>query len=237
MKIAAAKWAALIDDRVVWSPGRQVLVKVLKAQGQVDENRVLVQDHNLPDDVVLQDDVTIDLASGNVFYTAAAGELKPGGTSSSTPKLAFFVDDRPVVTTRMDQTGKSLRELFNIPPHTKLVRDRESDKDDPIGPEDKISFIDGPVFYARPGEPASTKQAQLSITVNARRFTERDGVKSEMTGLQIAALVYPEDPKGASVLFVSEGGREVPLAQQLQIRGGEVFDASHLTSSSAIGSF
>jgi hypothetical protein len=58
-----------------------------------------------------------------------------------------------------------------------------------------------------------------------------------LTGLQIAALVYPEDPKGASVLFVSEGGREVPLTQQLQIRGGEVFDAGHLTSSSAIGSF
>ncbi len=234
---STAKWAALIDDRVVWSPGRTVLVGVLKTQCSVPENRVLVRDHSSPNDQILRDDVAIDLAAGNVFYSIAVDEQKPRDPSGAAAKLAFFVDDRPVVTTRADQTGKSLRELFNLAETAKLVRDYANDQDEVIEPQGKISFADGPVFRASAGQRPAPKLTSLSITINSRRFTEHDGVRPTMTGFQIAALLNPQDAKQATVSIVSDGGREVQLAQQITIGGGEVIEVGRTTSSGNIGTF
>ncbi len=214
----AAKWAAVVDDVLVPMPRRTVPVSVLMTQASVPAGFVLVRDHNSPDDVVLPDDGVIDLADGNVFYRLERCGVQPRGKCVEAPKLAFVLNDRFEVTTRPDQTGRSLRELFALPPHSQVVRDREGPDDDQLSLEAEARFPDGPVFYSR------HVHAELKITVNSRVFTEHTGVKPVMTGLQIAALVYPEEPSNTRVHFVSEGNREVPLNEPVKIRGCEVFD-------------
>ncbi len=213
-----AKWSALVDDTPVASPQRRVKAVVIKAQASVAGGRVLVRDHNSPDDVVLLDEELVDLSEGNVFYTLADCEVEPRGTCSAPPKLALFVDDRPEVTIRGDQTGKTIRDLFNLPPNAKLIRDHEGGQDEPIELTASVLFVDGPVFYTR------HVQALLSITVNARLFTEVDGVRKTMTGWEIATLVYPEAPNETRVWLISGGNREIGLDERLDIGGCEIFD-------------
>jgi hypothetical protein len=102
-----------------------------------------------------------------------------------------------------------------------LVRDIEGPNDESINLAQAVKFVDGPVFYTRQVE------GLLKITVNARVFTEHEGVKSSMTGLQIAALVYPDKPsetKETKVVLLSENSREVPLTDTVHINGCEVFE-------------
>jgi len=213
-----AKWAALVDDTPISSPQRRVKAAVIKTQASVPDGRVLVRDHNSPDDVVLRDEEFVDLSEGNVFYTLAECEVQPRATCSAPAKLALFVDDRPEVTIRAGQTGKTIRELFNLPPNAKLIRDHEGGMDEPIELTTTAPFVDGPVFYTR------HVQAILSITVNARVFTEADGVRKTMTGREIATLVYPEAPNETRVWLVDAVNREIGLDERVDINGCEVFD-------------
>jgi hypothetical protein len=213
-----AKWAALVDDKVIPMPERKVRVTVIKAQACVGNDKVLVRDHNSPHDVIVGDNEVIDIAEGNVFYSLAACDVQPRPGCTAPPKLAFFLDDRPEVTIRTSQTGRTLRELFGLPLHANLVRDDEGGSDQPISLADVIEFEDGPVFYSR------AVVAELSITVNSRVFTEADGVKQIMTGEQIATLVYPQNPRETRVWEVSPEKQEIELDKKIEIKGCEVFD-------------
>jgi hypothetical protein len=99
----------------------------------------------------------------------------------------------------------------------RLVRDLESPADDQIGPNDPATFSDGPVFYTR------QTHATLRITVNQRVFTEADGVKRQMTGVEVATLVFPESPRETVVHWRSAGDREVGLDETIHIEGCDVF--------------
>lgn len=63
----------------------------------------------------------------------------------------------------------------------------------------------------------------LHIFVNRRRFGEGDGVRREMTGAEIAALVgVPAD--NAVVRLESEGGlKEIPATEMVHIKNGMHF--------------
>lgn len=213
-----AKWAAQVDDKVIPMPERKVKVTVIKAQAGVGDDKVLVRDHNSPHDMIVGDNEVIDLADGNVFYTLATCDVQPRPGCEEPPKLAFFVNDRPEVTVRRSQTGQTLRELFGLPLHANLVRDDEGGSDQPIALTDVVEFEDGPVFYSRAVVTA------LSITVNSRKFTEHDGVHHIMTGEQIAALVYPQNPRETRVWEVSPEKREIEIDKKTEIKGCEVFD-------------
>jgi len=213
-----AKWAALVEDTPIPLPERRVKASVIKAQASVPEGRTLVRDHNSPDDVIVHDADLIDLAEGNVFYTVEECEARPRGHCTAPAKLALFVNDRPEVTVRAAQTGQTVRELFNLPLNAKLIRDHEGGIDETIELATVVRFPDGPVFYTRHVE------ALLSITVNARVFTEHDGVRSVMTGREIATLVYPEAPNETRIWLVSGGNREIGLDERIEIHGCEVFD-------------
>ena len=217
----APKWMALVDDEPVSMPQRVVKVSVIRAQASIPPGFVLVRDHNSPDDVLLGEDESVDLSKGNVFYRLAACDAKPREHCHAPPKLAFFVDDRAEVTANPNQTGLTLRELFSLVPTTRLLRDFESPKDEPIALEQSVEFGDGPVFYTR------RSHVGLGITVNSRPFTEADGVKSEMTGEAIAALVYPQTPRDTKV-FLREPGkdRQIGLDEKIHIEGCEVFDVA-----------
>jgi hypothetical protein len=215
---SSEKWAVLVDDAVIPMPERIVKVRVIKAQAGVVDDRVLVRDHNSPHDVIVGEDEVINLADGNVFYTLAACDAQPRQTCIEEPKLAFFVNDRAEVTVRSAQTGQTLRELFGLPLNASLIRDDEGKTDQPISPNETVEFKDGPVFYSR------AVVAELSITVNSRKFTEHDGVQPIMTGEQIAALVYPQNPRETRIWEVSPEKIEIDLDKKIEIEGCEVFD-------------
>lgn len=64
--------------------------------------------------------------------------------------------------------------------------------------------------------------ANLHIFVNRRKFEEGDGVRREMTGAQIAALVgVPADL--AVVREESPEKREIPVGETVRIKNGEHF--------------
>ena len=193
----AAKRAAVVDDVLVPMPGRRVRVSVLAAQAGVPDEFVLVRDHNSPDDVVLPDDGEVDLADGNVFYRLERCGVEPRGQCREPAKLAFVVNDRFEVTTRANQTGRTLRELFGLPAHARLCRDLESPDDQDVPAGAAAGFTNGPVFYSREAP------AGLKITVNSRVFTEHDGVRPEMTGLQVSALLLASTSQGLAYTRVN----------------------------------
>lgn len=215
---ATAKWAAVVDDVVIAAPRRVVSVSVIKAQASMPDDFVLVRDHNSPNDIVMRDDTQIDLAEGNVFYRLKRCEVQPVNSCHDAAKLAFIVDDRAEITVRAEQNGKMLRDLFGLAPHVQLIRDTEGPDDQNVALDVIVKFVDGPVFFSR------QTQAGLKITVNNLVFTEHEGVKVKMTGLEIATLAYPEKPSETKVIFLSDNGREVPLTEVLHIKGCESFE-------------
>ena len=81
------------------------------------------------------------------------------------------MDDRPEVTINPNQSGKTVRELFDLKEDVQLFRDYESPNDESVGLEDAAPFGRGPVFYTR------RQHTQRSIVVNNKCFTEAEGVK------------------------------------------------------------
>ena len=64
----APKWAALVDDEPIPMPRQLVTVAVIRAQAEIPPGSVpVVRDYDSPDDTVLGNEETIDLAKGNVF--------------------------------------------------------------------------------------------------------------------------------------------------------------------------
>ena len=214
----APKWAALVDDEPIPMPRQLVKVGVIKAQAEISPGSVLIRDYDSPDDTVLGNEETVDLAKGNVFYTEPACDVKPRGNCHAPPKLALFVDDRPEVTINPHQTGKSIRELFGFKDDVSLFRDYESPHDEPIGLEEAAPFDKGPVFYTR------RQHTKLEIIVNNKRFTEAEGVKHHMTGLQIAALVS-DTPHNTEVFKLPKKGEPepVPLDKEICIENCDEF--------------
>lgn len=213
-----AKWRVLVDDVAVPMPRQKVAVAVIRAQGSVGDDFVLVRDHNSPNDVVLDDDGTVDLQDGNVFYTLRRCDVQPRSECEEPAKLALFVDDRVEIVTRRNQTGKLVLQLFGIGLNVQLIRDYESPNDVPIGLDDAALFDEGPVFITRQREDG------LKITVNSRVFTEDDGVKPDMTGGEIAALVYPDKPQETCVRLTSGGDRLIEFAERITIALCLTFD-------------
>lgn len=108
----ASKWLAQISDQTVNAPDRHVKVQVLKDQANVPASHVLVRDHGSSHDVAFDDDATLDLAEGNVFFTMPRCEYEPRGGCVAAAKRAWFIDDEAEVTFRTDQDGRTLRSLF-----------------------------------------------------------------------------------------------------------------------------
>lgn len=215
---SAPKWAALVDDTPIPMPRQHVKVAVIKAQADIPAGFELVRDHDSPDDPVLKDEETIDLALGNVLYRLPACDVTPRGHCEALAKLALFVDDRAEATINPDQTGRSIRELFGFNDNVDLYRDNETPHDEPVGLEAAAPFNKGPVFYTR------RRHTKLKIIVNNKPFTEAEGVKRHMTGLQIASLVS-DSPRNTDVFKLLKHGNQeqVPLDKEICIEDCDQF--------------
>jgi hypothetical protein len=67
------------------------------------------------------------------------------------------------------------------------------------------------------------EKEHLHIFVNRRKFTEAEGVRHQMTGAQIAALV--EVPADNAVIRLETGDepREIPVTETVHIKNGMHF--------------
>lgn len=215
-KSPASKQAAVVNDRLVPMPSQHVRAAVLRHQGQVPADHVLVRDHNSEHDPVIADDALVDLSLGNVFYSVPRCEA-PGNEACDEPaKLAFMVDDRWEVVVVPRQTGRSIRDLFNLSQELELLRDFESPDDDPVEDATEIHFKEGPVFRTRKHE------AKLVILVNRLRFTEKTGVKHQMKGREIAQLVEP-DPSQTKVQRLAPNPKDIGLDETIEVECGDSF--------------
>lgn len=214
---ADPKWAASVDDKVIPMPRRLVSESILRDQGGVPPDHVIVRDHNSPNDPVIEPDSEVDLADGPVFYSVPKCEAGDrGGHCDGPPKLLAVVDDCSEIVIRPEQTGQSIRDLFGLKSDVDLLQDLESPNDRRIEPGDTVDLRGGNVYVTRGA-------GGLAIKVNNRVFREADGVKSEMTGAEIAKLVYP-DAQNPVVKKISAGGKvEVPLNKTIQIENCDEF--------------
>ncbi|MBX3730693.1 MAG: multiubiquitin domain-containing protein, partial [Candidatus Sumerlaeia bacterium] len=176
------KWAALVNDRVVSMPRQRVPVSVIRHQAGIPADHALVRDHDTPNDPVIEDTATLDLADGNVFYSIPACEAKPRPNCFGEPKCAFFVNDRWELAGPVAQTGRSIRELFGLRSDVELLRDLESPNDTPVGLDDPACFGSGPVFITRP------ICTTYEIIVNSRRKTVPGRC---VTFEQVVQLAFP----------------------------------------------
>lgn len=212
----ASKWMALVNDENVYSPSQKVKARVLKSQAGVPAEHILVRDHGSEHDVAFDDEDVLNLAEGNAFMTMPRCEYLARGGCLAPAKLVWFIDDRPEVTLRGEQSGRDLRDLFGLSVATRLFRDYQSSHDEQIGPDTALRFGDGPVFYSRrPG-------VGLTITVNKQTFGADDGVKSEMTGREIGNLIT-DQPCDVKQLVKGQPDKDIPLNAKVLIKGCEEF--------------
>jgi len=190
MQCNDAKWAILVNDEVVPVPQRVVQPTVLKSQASVGNDQLLVRDHNSPHDPVVHDDQEVDLAHGNVFYTIPQADARPPGDCGAPPKLAYFVDDHPEITTNPEQTGESLRGLFGLASDANLVRDYESPVDESIAPSEAAIFAAGPVFI--------TRRSSFKIIINGR---PREVAERTLSFGELIALAYDSPPQGEFICW------------------------------------
>jgi hypothetical protein len=213
---AAPRWFALINDRIITAPRQKVPISVLRALAVMAADQVLVRDHASVADPVMDDNSTIDLADGNVFYTSARSDSKSAADCAGPAKLALAVDDRFELSTVAELALAPFLALFAIPEDRQLFRDFESPNDQPITAGASIRFKDGPVFYTRvSGHP----DARVEITI--------DGVKHNVPAGQIAVSELKKIGKVpvADELIQLIAGQLTPLADNTTvcIVGGEEF--------------
>ena len=64
------KWALSVDDSLIPMPEQKVNASVIKAQASIPNDRVLVRDHNSPNDVIINDKDEVDLSRRQCFLHA-----------------------------------------------------------------------------------------------------------------------------------------------------------------------
>ena len=191
---APPKWAAVVSDRLIQLPHRQVKAREILFQAEAAAGTPLIRDYDSPNDVVLAEDVQVDLAEGNVFRTELQGTPGDGVPPDAPPKLAFVVDDDWEVTIRPNQTGQSMRDLFDIPPYALLLRDYKDPHDAVIADAERVNFADGPVFRTRVGT--------VTVTVNHKPVNVP--LRDTVLGLKRAAIAQGVSIKLEFLVFIVE---------------------------------
>jgi Prokaryotic E2 family E len=216
-KPTAAKWAAIVNDTLIPMPQKDIRAAVLREQAGIPKDQVIVRDHNSENDPVVAEKERVDLGAGNIFYSVPECDAQARQPCTAPAKLAYVIDDRWEVVTRPDQTGRTVRDLFDLDDDVDLLRDNESPDDQIINEADRAAFGDGCVFRTR--KHAHT----LFIIVNKRKYGERDDVKENMTGREIAALAS-DQPQNTRVEKISEEKPiEIGLDEKIVIHCGDEF--------------
>jgi hypothetical protein len=121
---------------------------------------------------------------------------------------------------RREMTGAQIAALVGMPADNTEVRiDSGTEKGKKIGIKEAVHIHDGEHFLCEPhGEKG------LHIFVNRRKFEEGDGVRREMTGAQIAALVgVPADNAVVRIDSGPDKGKQVDIKEVVHIHDREHF--------------
>jgi hypothetical protein len=199
----APKWAVVVNDQLIPMPERRVKIAVIREQANVPNDYALLRDYDSENDVVMPDNGMVDLGDGNVFYTEPACDVKPRPTCLELAKLGYSVDDRWEIVIKPEQTGRTIRDLFNLPEDVELLRDFHSPHDEPIEGDEPANFKAGPVFI--------TKKTSITVKVNNNPVKF---VKRHVTGLEIkqTAIAQKVDIKEDFALYkVKPGGELGPV--------------------------
>lgn len=164
---ADPRWFALINDRIYPAPRRQIPVALLRAFAAVSADQILVRDHQSPNDAIIPDGASVDLAEGNVFVTKSRLESGDAPKCGAPAKMALSMDDRFELTPIGELELGTLLSLFGVGNDTQVFRDLESPNDQIIAPGDKVRFVDGPTFLTRGTQP---KHIDVSIVTTAGAF-------------------------------------------------------------------
>lgn len=218
-----AKWAAIVDDRLIPLPRRKLRARDILHQSGASSEATLVRDLNSPNDIGFEPDSELDLSEGNVFRIVAGACQRRHVVPSESPKLAFIVDDRWEVTIEPRQTADSLRGLLGVADGVELLRDFESPNDEPIEDGERLLFQEGPVFVTRKGD---SRQITIIVRGRPRQVTGRT-----ISFEQVVALAYnPVRTEPFIVYTVSysrgpKANREGDLfrSQSVKIKEGMVF--------------
>ena len=131
--------------------------------------------------------------------------------------LHIFVDGRKFEEgdgVRPEMTGGQIAALVGVPADNAVIREESPEKRE-IGVNEVVHIKNGEHFLV-------TRKEHLHIFVNRRKFEEGDGVRPEMTGGQIAALVgVPAD--NAVIREESPEKREIGVNEVVHIKNGEHF--------------
>ena len=170
----ASKWLAIVNDTSIPMPERHVRIAALREQANVPSDYALLRDYDSPNDLVMPDNGIADLGEGNVFYTEPVCDIEPCTGCMEPAKLAISVNDRWELIIKPDQTGRTIRDLFNLPEDSELLRDLHSPHDETIGDDEPANFTAGPIFV--------TKKVATTVKVNNNpvKFNRR-----QVTGLEI----------------------------------------------------
>lgn len=225
---AAHKWVAKVNDLVIPMPDRLVNETVLRTQGSVPEDHVILRDHNDPHDPVIPPGSKVDLAEGSEFYSVPKCNVTPSRPRCEVPaKHVVTVDDKPGTFVKTEQTGRSLRDFFGLVEAIDLIWDLESPNDQLIADEDAIDIRKGNVFVTR---RSSCEIELVDITINGTVFpvTPRNYAESE-----IRAIPEPDIPATDELSQLIAGQfKLIELNEIVEIVGGEIF-ASNAPSGGA----
>jgi Multiubiquitin len=117
-----------------------------------------------------------------------------------------------------DMSGAQIAALADVPALVAIVRLESGRETREIGLDEIVHIRNGMQFSV-----IHKEKHDLHIFVNRRKFDKGDGVRPEMTGAQIAALV--EVPAENAVVRLESGGdpREISVNETVHIKNGMHF--------------
>lgn len=192
------KWAAVVGDRLVPLPHRRVKVSDVSHQAGLPPGTPLFRDYMSPRDVKLQPDDRIDLAEGNVFRTEPQGTPGEGQSPDAPAKLAFVADDDWELASRPEQTGQTLRGLFNLAADAQLLRDYESPHDESVEDDERVQFADGPVFRTRVGTvTVQVNNNPVRVPLRGTGLSLKQAAIAQSVAIRLDFLLFRVHPDGS----------------------------------------
>lgn len=192
--VAEAKLAASINDIITLAPRELVSIQLLLEQANLLNEAGLYRDHQTHSDPWLAASAEISLADGSSFYTGEAPRGEKPHPAGAPAKYVVTVNDHPEYTNRREQTGSSLRRLFDLDDDVDLYIDTMSPNDIAIADEDSVNLGQSNVLITKERDCGPL---QINIFVNTR---PKVATKRHLSYREIVELAFP-NPNFANQVF------------------------------------
>ncbi|MDQ8208822.1 multiubiquitin domain-containing protein [Coraliomargarita sp. SDUM461003] len=189
-----AKTIASINDNIVITPQKTASIQLLLDQTNLPNEAGLYRDHQSPNDPWFAADEEISLSEGSSFYTGEPPCRASPPVNDVPAKYVVTVNDHPEYTNRREQTGASLRRLFDLDDDVELLIDTMSPNDIVIADEDPVDLGQSNVLITR---DRNCDPLRINIIVNAR---PKVATKCRLSYREIVELAFP-NPNFATQVF------------------------------------